>query len=86
LPIAPRTSPAVSRRSASSSVRSVAGRCSSVASSSKSSFGALPALLRRKSIARLRTTLSSQERTLPRVASKRAPLRQTEMNASWVTS
>jgi hypothetical protein len=34
----------------------------------------------------LRTTLSSQERPLPRVASKRSPLRQTEMNASCVTS
>jgi hypothetical protein len=30
--------------------------------------------------------LSIQERTLPRARSKRAPLRQIEMKASWVTS
>ena len=37
-------------------------------------------------MARLRTIPSVHERTLPRAASKRAPLRQTERNASWVTS
>ena len=34
----------------------------------------------------MRTIPSVHERTLPRAASKRAPLRQTEMKASWVTS
>ena len=57
-----------------------------IASSSKVIFGALPALLRSTSIARLRTMLSVQERTLPRVGSKRPPLRQIEMNASWMQS
>ena len=45
-----------------------------------------PALLRRTSIARLRTMLSIHDLTLPRAWSKRVPLRQIEMKASWVTS
>ena len=66
---APRTSRAVSRRSASASVSSSAGRCSSTASSSKPSFGARLERLRSRSIARLRTIPSVQERTLPRARS-----------------
>ena len=65
---------------------SPAGCDSSTASSSKSSFGAELAARRSASIARLRTIPSVHVRTLPRAASKRAPLRQTERKASWVTS
>ncbi len=71
---------------ASESVSSSAGRASSTASSSRLSFGADPAARRNASIARLRTIPSVHVRTLPRAASKRAPLRHTERNASWVTS
>ena len=84
--IAPRTWRAVSRRIASESVSSPAGCASRVASSSKSSFGALPAWRRSASIERLRTTPRVHERTLPRAASNRAPLRQIDRNASCVTS
>ena len=37
-------------------------------------------------MARLRTMPRVQARTLPRARSKRAPLRQIEISASWVTS
>ena len=52
---APRTSRAVSRRSAPASVRSSEGRFSSSSSESNASFGARPASRRSRSMARLRT-------------------------------